>query len=66
MSVTNFYRYSLLSVDDFVNNAEIIRKMRALYDNFEANSSIDESITEEEVFEEKEFISSLIQTSVMK
>lgn len=40
--------------------------MRILYDNFEANSSIDEIVTQEEDEEENDFIAALLETSVMK
>lgn len=45
---------------------EIIRKMKILYDNFEANSSIDENFTQQEEIEENEFIELLLETPVMK
>lgn len=53
-------------MDEFVNNDDVVKKMRILYDNFETNSSVDEIITDEENAEELEFIISLLQTSVMK
>lgn len=40
--------------------------MKMLYDNFEANSSLEETVTDEENEEEQEFINSLLKTSVMK
>lgn len=58
--------FSLLTVSDEINQHETVRKLKILYDNFEANSSIDEIVTDEEIAEETEFISSLLQTSVMK
>lgn len=40
--------------------------MKDLYDNFEANSSIDENFTPQEEAEENDFIELLLETPVMK
>lgn len=40
--------------------------MKMLYDNFEANSSINEDFTLEEEAEQTAFITALLETSVMK
>jgi hypothetical protein len=56
----------LLTVSDDINNSKIISKMKTLYDNFEANSSINEDFTMEEENEQNDFIAELLQTSVMK
>lgn len=40
--------------------------MKVLYNNFERNSSYDETVTEEEEAEEIDLITSLLNTSVMK
>lgn len=45
---------------------ESVKKMKILYDNFEANSSIDENLTEDEKIEENDFINFLLETPVMK
>lgn len=44
----------------------IIQKMRALYDNFEADSTKDEIFTAQEEKEQDSFIEALLATSVMK
>ena len=43
-----------------------MKKMIVMYDNFERNSSIDESVTEEELREEREFINALLETAIIK
>ena len=43
-----------------------MKKMIVMYDNFERNSSIDESVTEEELREEREFINALLETALIK
>ena len=53
-------------VDDAINKYDTVKRMKKLYDNFEVNSSIDETVTPEEETEEMEFIDSLLETSVMK
>lgn len=40
--------------------------MKVLYNNYEANSTIDENVTDEEENEENDFISELLGTSIMK
>lgn len=40
--------------------------MKALYDNFEMNSLVDETITEHEEVEQSNFIEMLLATPVMK
>lgn len=58
--------WRLLTVNESVFDYEIIRKMKILYDNFEANSSVDENFTQQEEIEENEFIELLLETPVMK
>jgi Endoribonuclease XendoU len=62
--VVVFFR--LLAVDDAIDKLHIIKRLKKLYDNFEFNSSIDETVTREEEAEEMEFIDSLLETAVMK
>lgn len=58
--------FRLLTVNESVYDYEIIKKMKVLYDNFEANSSIDENFTPQEEAEENDFIELLLKTPVMK
>lgn len=55
-----------MSVDDSINNFSIVKKMKVLYDNYEADSKVDEISSDEEHIEENEFISALLETSIMK
>lgn len=58
--------FRLLTVDDAINELGLISKIKAMYDNFEANSSINEDFTLEEEAEQNEFITALLETPVMK
>jgi Endoribonuclease XendoU len=49
-----------------VDQFEVIKSMKKLYDNFEVNSIVEETVTEEENREESNFIDSLLGTAVMK
>lgn len=40
--------------------------MRALFDNYEMDSSINEQVTDQETKEENDFITALLKTDVMK
>lgn len=64
--LTTFSLWRLLTVDPAVYAHATIKKMKILYDNFDANSSIDEVVTREEEEEESDFIAALLETSVMK
>jgi hypothetical protein len=37
-----------------------------LYDNYERNTSVEETVTDEEMSEESDFINALLQTAVMR
>jgi Endoribonuclease XendoU len=56
----------LLTIDGSLDHLEVIKRMKKLYDNFEVNSIVEETVTEEEKTEEFEFIDSLLGTAVMK
>lgn len=53
-------------VNEIVSNNAMIMRMKALYNNFESNSLLDEIVTEEELDEENEFVELLLQTPVMR
>lgn len=59
--------FSLLTVDEsVVYKIPTIAKMRALYDNYELDSSVRENVTPNEVLEEKEFVNEILDTQVMQ
>lgn len=59
--------FSLLTVDEsVVYKIPTIAKMRALYDNYELDSSVRENVTPDEVLEEKEFVNEILDTQVMQ
>lgn len=59
--------YSLLTVNEtMLDDIPTIYKMRALFNNYELDSSINEYVSPIERQEENEFIDELLKTSVMK
>lgn len=59
--------HSLLTVDEsVVYKIPTIAKMRALYDNYEVDSSVRENVTPDEIVEEEEFVNEILDTQVMK
>lgn len=58
--------FSLLTLSDEIFEANTIKKMIVMYDNFERNSSVDELETADEMREENDFINALLETAVIK
>lgn len=57
----------LLNVsDETLNSVPTIVKMRALFDNYEMDASVNEIVTDQEIQEENDFITALLKTEVMK
>lgn len=57
----------LLNVsEEALNSVPTIVKMRALFDNYEMDASINEKVTDQEIQEENDFITALLKTEVMK
>ena len=64
--MNSFFHRFLTIHDNAFDNSIIVNKMKALYDNFEALSSIDERFTTKEKEEQDEFIAELLKSPVMK
>lgn len=61
----SFHR--LLSIDESaVYKVPTIKKLRALFDNYELDSSAAENVTTSETSEENEFINAVLDTQVMQ
>lgn len=57
----------LLNVsEETLNSVPTIVKMRALFDNYEMDASVNEIVTDQEIQEENDFITALLKTEVMK
>lgn len=59
--------FRLLNVDEsIVYKIPTIQKLRALFDNYELDSSVSENVTPGERNEENEFLNAVLDTQVMK
>ncbi|KAG5684988.1 hypothetical protein PVAND_014191 [Polypedilum vanderplanki] len=56
----------LLTLHDDFSESETMRFMQMLYDNYERNTLVEETVTEEEMSEERNFINALLQTEIMR
>lgn len=61
------FKCRLIQVDESILDAtQTLIKMRALFDNYEADAAINEHVTPNERREENEFLNAVLDTQVMR
>lgn len=59
--------FRLLKIDEsIIHKVPTIRKLRALFDNYEVDASDSENVTPNELQENDDFINAVLDTQVMK